>query len=43
MPKQAVDQFTEIVRPAYERVGARDAFVVYQGPGIHDLTWRLLS
>jgi dienelactone hydrolase len=38
MPKEGVDRFIEIVRPAYERAGARDALVVYQRPGIHDLT-----
>lgn len=38
MPRQAVDRFIEIVRPAYERAGARDAFVVHQPPGVHDLT-----
>jgi dienelactone hydrolase len=39
MPKQAVDRFVEVVRPAYERAGARDALVVYQRPGIHELNF----
>jgi len=39
MPKQAVDRFVEIARPAYERAGAKDALVVYQRPGIHELNF----
>jgi dienelactone hydrolase len=38
MPKQAVDRFIEVVRPAYQRAGAENAFVVYQRPGVHALT-----
>jgi dienelactone hydrolase len=38
MPKQGVDRFIAQVRPAYESAGARKAFVVYQRPGVHDLT-----
>jgi dienelactone hydrolase len=38
MPRQGVDRFVETVRPAYERAGARDSLVVYQKPGVHDLT-----
>lgn len=38
MPKEGVDEFIRVVQPAYERAGARDALVVYQRPGVHDLT-----
>ena len=38
MPKEGVDRFLATVRPAYERAGARDALVVYQKHGVHDLT-----
>ena len=35
MPKAAVDRFISIVRPAYERAGKPEAFVVHQQPGEH--------
>jgi hypothetical protein len=38
MPKQAVDRFIQVVRPAYQRAGAENAFVAYQRPGVHQLT-----
>ncbi len=39
MPKQGVDRFIQVVRPAYQRAGAENAFVVYQRPGVHQLTF----
>ena len=38
MPKEAVDQFTAKVRPAYEQAGKPSAFVVHQQPGKHSFT-----
>jgi dienelactone hydrolase len=35
MPKAAVDRFASIVRPAYERAGKPEAFVLHQQPGEH--------
>jgi dienelactone hydrolase len=33
MPREGEDQFVAKVRPAYERAGAAEKFVVYQRPG----------
>jgi hypothetical protein len=35
MPKEAVDAFIQVVRPAYERAGRPDALVIHQRPGEH--------
>lgn len=39
MPKEGVDRFVQIVRPAYIRAGAPEALVVHQQPGIHELSF----
>jgi dienelactone hydrolase len=38
MPREGVDRFVAQVRPAYERLGKSDAFVVHQQPGEHAFT-----
>jgi dienelactone hydrolase len=38
MPKQGVDAFIGIVRPAYLKAGAPDALVIHQPPGEHRFT-----
>jgi dienelactone hydrolase len=38
MPREAVDRFVSIVRPAYIRAGAPEALVIHQRPGIHELS-----
>ncbi|MEZ5366597.1 MAG: alpha/beta hydrolase family protein [Bryobacterales bacterium] len=38
MPREGVDRFVEQVRPAYERLGKSDAFVVHQQPGEHSFS-----
>ncbi len=38
MVKEGVDEFIRKVTPAYERAGAKSAFVVHQPPGTHHFT-----
>jgi dienelactone hydrolase len=38
MPKEAVDEFARIARPAYERAGNSGALVIHQLPGEHAFT-----
>ncbi len=35
MPKEAVDHFVSIVKPAYDCMGKANNFIVHQHPGIH--------
>ncbi len=40
MPKDGVDRFVSRVKPAYERAGKPEAFVVHQNPGEHEFSPR---
>jgi hypothetical protein len=38
MPREGVDRFASLARPAYERAGAAAKLVIHQPPGEHDFT-----
>jgi hypothetical protein len=38
MPREGVDRFAAIVRPAYEQARASNKLVIHQRPGEHEFT-----
>ncbi len=38
MPKEGVDRFLDVVRPAYESAGRPDALVIHRNPGEHSFS-----